>query len=161
MTIPPDVAARMKKFLGDWNRARMDELKPGAAGMRLMAPHPLYRYLGQQGGLGALKQREPDGWRAFVRTERGDLVMLESIGVGPEGNVRLQVGDVPRREWDAIQRTRTAKRVAGPGECAMNAVVAPAIHRSWIWFRGETDYFHGGQWMSGEEWERAVAGGAR
>ena len=69
MTIPPDVSERMKRFIAEWNEARGNELEPGAGGLRLIAPYPLYRDLGQQGGLATLKQREPDGG-AHLRVRR-------------------------------------------------------------------------------------------
>jgi hypothetical protein len=153
MKLPPVVSARMKQFLADWNDARAGELQSRRGRPRLTAPHPLYRYHDQRVVLQTLKQREPDGWRAFVHSARGEVAMLECLRGDSGWSVRLHTGGLPERLLANIHRSRGAKRLAGPGVYAMGTLISPAMHRSWIWFSGDADHVRGERWLSAEEWE--------
>jgi hypothetical protein len=169
MTIPAAVRSAIEKYAADWNAAARPDIEFDAKRLRLLMPHRLYRYMGEdrngQADLGSVK---PAGWRCFIQTTRGGLLTLDTFETETGFGFRLHAGNAPKRWLRVIRTARRQKRLRD-ALYSMSALVAPAVHLSYLWFSApgkdhilavewHSDVLTARRWTTREEWDAATGG---
>jgi hypothetical protein len=146
---------------------RRREATTSASPARLLLPHRLYRYLGEQrDGKAQLEDIEPAGWRSFSRTPEGAFLIVDAFETQGTFAFRVHSGRNTER-WTTLIRSVRRKHRWDNDSYSMRTLIAPATYSSALWFagaRGHTQLFAlnwnadgvAGRWVSAPEWETAV-----
>ena len=171
MALPAAIQSAINKYLAEWNVSGQKDIEFDTKHLRLLVPHRLYRYMGEhRAGKADLGSMKPAGWRCFIRTSHGELVMLDAFEAEQRLGFRVHVGSMPDRWLRAIHSARRQKRLGG-GPYSMRTLVAPAVHLSCLWFsasRGKNHFLAiewdaaglaAHRWMTRAEWKTAIGDG--